>query len=342
MPAFFRYADAILGSQTSTTGGAAIDYRVTPGSVWRWTGTRNPFVVEEARNSETTFNGDPTNEQIDRNLQIGRNRAQTVEVDGTDRQVIWDYTFTVTDGVQTWRVGVIDVDLDNSDTIEAGNENGYFLVFPDGMPPKDTDLTFVGIVENDDGVEHADLGAAVVCFLSGTLIETDQGLRPVESLRASDLILTRDAGLQPLRWRSETHVAARQDLAPIVISKGVLGNTRDLMVSPQHAVLVQDWRAELLYGTGEVLVRAVDLLSHDGVYRRTGGLVRYHHLLFDSHHLVQAEGIWAESLYPGDVALSTLSDAARREIAALVPRDRDFGAKVAPCLRSFEARCLSR
>jgi hypothetical protein len=340
MPAFFRYANAIRGSQSSTTGGAPIDYRFAPSGIWSWTGTRTPFVVEEARNNETTFNGDPTNETIDRNLQIGRNRAQTVEVDGTDRQVIWDYTFTVTDGVQTWRVGVIDVDLNNNNTIEAGSENGYFLVFPDGMPPKDTDLTYVDIVENDDGVEHADLGAAVVCFATGTLIETEGGPRPVESLAPSDRVLTRNAGFQPLRWRSETHVIAREVLAPIVISAGVFGNTRDLIVSPQHAVLIRDWRAELLYGTAEVLVRAVDLLSYDGVYRKPGGLVGYHHLLFDRHHLVKAEGLWSESLYPGEIALTTLSEGARTELATLVPDMQSFGIMAAPCLRGFEARCL--
>lgn len=56
-------------------------------------------------------------------------------MDGVDRQVIWDYTFTVTDGTNTWRVGVIDVDLNNDNDVQDAGENGYFLVFPDGMPP---------------------------------------------------------------------------------------------------------------------------------------------------------------------------------------------------------------
>jgi hypothetical protein len=344
MPAFYRYNFAILGSQTTTNGGAPIDYRFEPSGIWRWSGTDTYFVVEEAQDTNTNFDGDGSNgnlnEQIASSLQIGANRAQTVEIGGTDRQVIWDYTFTVTDGIDVWRVGVIDVDLDNSDAIDPGSENGYFLVFPDGFPPADTDLTYVEITENDNRTSHEGLGATVVCFAAGTMIETRDGPRSVETLAPGDMILTRDMGHQPLRWISSTHAPAVGDLAPVVITTGTLGNTSDLTVSPQHGVLVEDWRAELLYGSSDVLVRAIDLLGHDGVYRKSGGQVSYYHLLFDAHQLVQAAGIWSESLYPGDMTRQAVNPAARAHIETLIPDLERYGPKAAPCLRRFEALCL--
>lgn len=342
MPAFYRYSMAILGSQTTTDGGAAVDYRYAPTGTWRWTGSDTFFLVEEANAADTDIDGDPSNENISADIQIGGVNEQTVDVGGIDRQLIWDYTFEVTDGSGTfWRVGVIDVDLNNSDVIEAGSENGYFLVFPDGFPPADTNLTYTGIVENDPETDHIDLSAEVVCFASGTMIDTAGGARAIETLSAGDLVMTRDRGLQPIRWIGKTHVIAKGDLAPVVISKGVLNNAVDLVVSPQHAMLVEDWRAELLYGAPDVLVRAVDLLNHDGVYRRTGGTVTYCHILLDTHELVRASGQWSETLYPGEMTRQVINPCARAEIETLFPDLKGYGPKAARCLRHFEAACLS-
>ena len=41
----------------------------------------------------------------------------------------------------------------------------------------------------------------------------------------------------------------------------------DLVVSPRHRVLLQGYRAELLFGEGEVLVAAENLLDDDTVRR---------------------------------------------------------------------------
>lgn len=341
MATFYRFDAAILGSQSSQgVGGGPVDYRFAPSGNWSYSGSNTAFIVEEARDSNRQFNGDPTNEEIANNIQIGANRAQTVEVDGTDRQVIWDYTFEVSDGTNTWRIAVIDVDLDESDIIEAGAENGFFLIFPDGMPPENTNLTVGAIVENDNATSHAGLGATVVCFVSGTLIETQNGPKAIETLSVGDMVLTRDAGYQPLRWLGKTAAVAQGDLAPIVISKGTLGNTTDLVVSPQHAVLVEDWRAELLYGEPDVLICANDLLQHDGIYRKPGGIVTYCHILFDSHQLVKAGGIWSESLYPGEMTRCTVTPSARHEIETLFPDLKGYGPKSARCLRRYEAACL--
>jgi hypothetical protein len=341
MPVHYGYTNTIFGTQ-STINGSTHNYAYAPanGSTWRYTGPDTYFVVDENVGA-VTFNGDSTNEVVTPQDRIGGAWQQTTDIGGTPRQIIYDYTFTVTDGTTTWRVSVIDVDLNNDNDLDDAGEDGFFLIFPDGMPPADTNLTAGPISDNSTGIAHEQLGASVVCFASGTLIETDTGETPVETLEIGDLALTRDGGPQPIAWIGRTTVVAQGDLAPIVITAGTLGNERDLVVSPQHAILLEDWRAELLFGQEEVLVRAMDLLGHDGVYRRTGGIVTYYHIMFDAHQLVRSEGLWTESLYPGDMTLQTVNDAARDEIKALFPDLAAYGPKAAPCLRAFEAVLLA-
>lgn len=340
MAVFFGYSFALLGTQTTVNGGAA-DYNFAPTGTWSYSGDSTYFVVEEA-DGATVFNGDSTsNETIQPQERFDGNFPQTTEIGGVDRQLIWDYTFTVTDGTTTWRIAVIDVDLNNDNDLQDAGEDGYFLVFPDGLPPADTDLTTGGITDNGAFTPHLDLGAQVVCFTSGTLIDTPKGPRKIEDIAAGDFVTTAHAGAQPVNWAGRTTVPATGDLAPIVISAGTLGNACDLVVSPQHAILLSDWRAELLFGEEQVLVRAVNLLGMDGVFRKTGGIVTYCHILMDSHQLVQAHGIWSETLYPGAVAMGAVNDAARDEIMHLFPDLAEYGPMAAPCLRGFEARLLA-
>jgi hypothetical protein len=334
----------IFGTQ-STIDGNPVNYNFAPsGSNWRYTGTDTYFVVQE-EDGATNFNGDPTNEQVSAQEQFGGVGEQTVDIGGTDRQLIWDYTFTVSQTVAgvttTWQVAVIDVDLNNDNDLNDAGEDGYFLVFPDGLPPADTNLSIGGISANSDFTPHTALGGYVVCFEAGTLIETIDGPRAIETLEDGDMIETRDGGMQPLRWSGCTTVVATGDLAPVVITAGTFGSTTDLVVSPQHAVLITGWRAELFYGEDEVLVRAVDLLDHDGVYRRPGGVVNYWHILFDAHQVVTASGLWSERLYPGEMTMDAISPKSRCEINELLEDITTYGPKAAPCIRKFEATVMS-
>lgn len=340
MAVFYAYTFALTGDQT-TIDGAPVDYNFAPNGTWQYSGNTTYFVVEE-NDGATVFNGDgDVNEFVDPNERFGGAWEQTAFVDGVERQIIWDYTFTVTDGVNVWRIGVIDVDLNNDNDLSDAGEDGFFLVFPDGLPPPNTPLTTGGIVENDDSTPHLGLGASVVCFAAGTQIETPDGPRTIETLVAGDVVLTAHDGPQPIRWAGATTVAAQGDLAPIIIRAGTLGNIRDLVVSPQHCILLEDWRAQLLYGEDEVLVRAVDLLNMDGVYRHTGGMVTYCHILMDKHQIVSAHGIRSETLYPGSVAMGAVGPQAMAEINALLPDIGAYGPTAATRLRSYEARLIA-
>lgn len=346
MAEYYQFTDATFGSGTQIDGVTA-DYGDIPqeGSTWEWSGSSTTFTVARP-DGKDQFIGDPNDEQILPPYGVGDNKFQTTMINGVETAVLWDYTFEVTDpstGI-IYTVGVIDVDLDGNGIIE-GEENGYLLVFPDGPPPEGVELVVGEVTEDDNRTSMEDLGGVVVCFASGTLIETSDGPRAIETLKPGDKVKTRDHGFQTLRWIGQTRVAARGKFAPIVISKGALGNKRDLVVSPLHGILITDWRAQFLFGQEEVMARAKDLVNGDTIYRRPQGSVTYVHMLFDRHEIVFSEGIASESLYPGDVALGAVSVEARDEILTLFPKLRqgieNYGQTAVPMLKGFEATCLA-
>lgn len=149
----------------------------------------------------------------------------------------------------------------------------------------------------------SNLGPA--CFVKGTLIETPDGPRPIETLIEADLVVTKDAGPQPVRMVCHRVSDATGDHAPIRIRKGVIGNSRDLLVSPQHRVLVTGWWAELYFGEEEVLIAAKHLVGiFEGVRVEPRRVVDYYHLILGDHHLLVSEGAISESFdLGGDFAL---------------------------------------
>lgn len=157
------------------------------------------------------------------------------------------------------------------------------------------------------------------CFVLGTLILTENGETPVEDLLEGDLVVTAGHGLLPIRWIGHRTVRADGSLAPICISRGTLGNTRDLLVSPAHRMMIADARVSVLFSEDEVLVPAKALLDGDRIYRRRGGDVTYFHILFDEHEVIFAEGVPTESLYLGETALSGFSIESRDEVLAIFP-----------------------
>ncbi|KNX41969.1 hypothetical protein ROTO_14370 [Roseovarius tolerans] len=190
---------------------------------------------------------------------------------------------------------------------------------------------------------------AFPCFAAGTLIETERGPLPVEVIRAGDLVHTLDHGLQPVRWSGQREVPGRGPMAPIEIAAGALGNWRKLVVSPQHRMLIGDWRTEMYFGQPQVLVAALHLVNGDTIRQVPRSRVRYVHLAFDQHEVVLAEGIPSESLHLGEMALGALSAAKHAELRALFPElfDVEVGdespadAAARCCLRRWETRLVA-
>ena len=185
----------------------------------------------------------------------------------------------------------------------------------------------------------------IICFTPGTRIATPRGARGVETLQIGDMVVTRDHGLQPIRWIGKRCVPALDRFAPVRIRPGVLsGLETDLLVSPQHRMLFQGYRAELLFGESEVLVAATHLIDGKLVTQEVGGDVTYIHIMFDDHEIIYAEGAATESFHPGSVGLSAVTAAARYELFTLFPELRSapssYGNTARRCLKRHEAQLI--
>lgn len=132
---------------------------------------------------------------------------------------------------------------------------------------------------------------ATACFLSGTGIATPDGTRPVETLAAGDRVLTRAGVSRRIVWTGRRRVrsGARHPASawPVRITAGAVAPgvpRRDLLVTPEHAVLVD----------GHLLPAR---LLVNGATIRSEALDRYtfHHIELETHDLLLAEGMGAES-----------------------------------------------
>lgn len=178
----------------------------------------------------------------------------------------------------------------------------------------------------------------VVCFGADALIETERGPVAAGDLAVGDMVRTRDAGMQPIRWigrnrLSSDMLVASPRLRPIRIGAGAMGDnvpSADLIVSPQHRVLVRSRIAQKMFGAAEVLVAAKQLCQLDGIDIADDlDEVTYVHFMFDDHQIVLSNGAETESLHTGAEALKAVGPAARDEIFALFPELRD-GAEKTP------------
>ena len=186
-----------------------------------------------------------------------------------------------------------------------------------------------------------------ICFTPGTMILTDTGERPVETLRAGDRVITRDNGGQHIRWIGRRCVDGQGALAPVSIAPpGAQGGQAPLLVSPDHRVLYTGYMAELLFGEVEVLVAAKDLLDGKDVQRQTCDRVTYLHLMCDHHEVIYANGIGTESFLASDTVLSDLEETTRNDLFSALPGLRSAGTAhlkpARPCLATHEARLLSQ
>ena len=260
-------------------------------------------------------------------------------------------------------------DGDDTITLVDTGETGAGGIFIDGLTGGQTggdtlnlnglaDRTTINITSNVGGEQSGTVQLLdgtlvtfsnidqVICFTPGTRILTETGYRPVEGLRPGDRLMTRDGGLQPLRWIGARRTLAAGQAAPIRIAPHVLGGKRPLLVSPQHRMLLAGYEAQLLFGAEEVLASARHLLGGAGVTRVEGGEVTYIHLAMDRHEVIFAEGMATESFFVGDEGLKSLDPRAREGLLAALPHLRGdlsaYGGTARLCLKRHEAQALTR
>ena len=255
----------------------------------------------------------------------------TYDFDGT---AVWSGTLTYIDGTSSAPgLQLVLVQMTNGDL--------YLVPRPTAADPTNVALsanqiqsvTITGLTGNTFSGMGSDrpLISFITCFSRGTRIAVPGGDRNIEDLVVGDLVMTEDHGAQPIRWigrRTLTHedLTRSPNLRPIRIKAGALCDglpERDLIVSPQHRMLVRSRIAGRMFGTSEVLVAAKHLLGLPGIdVVQDARQVEYLHLIFDRHEVVHAERALAESLYLGTQALASLSEDVLREIRELFPELR--------------------
>ncbi|WP_204262789.1 Hint domain-containing protein [Methylobacterium sp. BTF04] len=146
-------------------------------------------------------------------------------------------------------------------------------------------------------IVNTDNGPFALCFCSGTLIRTSDGEVAVEDLRVGDFAVTVSGALRPITWIGHRHIegeALTADQHPVRVRGGAFGGglpARDLTLSPGHPVLVgaEDDRS------GGVLVPVMCLINGTTIDRVASQAITYWHVELESHDILLAEGLPAES-----------------------------------------------
>lgn len=131
----------------------------------------------------------------------------------------------------------------------------------------------------------------ILCLVTGTMVATPDGERPVESLAPGDLVLTADGRAVPVRFVGVQHVSPvfARDGAPVRIAAGALGGglpKRDLLISRGHALFLEG-----------ALVNAGALVNGTTIRQEPAqpGVVSYYSIETERHELLLAEGVPVES-----------------------------------------------
>ncbi len=283
-------------------------------------------------------------EIIDQNDNDLINRLNGDSVDGVDITASYFndmVTIELPDGTQVTYTGVTFYLADGREVFTP--TDGSVLQQGTFVSSSVTDFSDNGGSFGSVDINNGDLGPP--CFTPGTLIDTPDGPRLIEDLEPGDLVTTADSGAKPLLWVGRTVVEADGKFAPIRFEAGLFGLTSPLLVSPQHRMLIDDWRAPYLFGHAEVLIAAHCLVNGTTVTRVEGGKVEYIHLLFRRHEIIFANGAKSESYYPAHAVSQSERDT-QAEVLALFPELQARGAVAAktarPVIRPRDARLMAK
>ncbi len=205
--------------------------------------------------------------------------------------------FVATDAIDLTNLGFSTVSAPQY-TVSNGDTSVSFTGTENGQTVTES-LTFVG-TQYDNAIQlqnDGDGGTSVItdvsCFIAGTLIRTPDGEKPIETLERGQLIVTAEGETRPVAWVGRRMVSA---LAcdpvrcwPVRVMAHALGETvpsRDLLLSPDHALLVDD-----------VLIHAGALVNGTSIIRETRvpRVFVYYHVELDDHSLILADNAPAET-----------------------------------------------
>jgi len=219
----------------------------------------------------------------------------------------------------------------NIERIEINGQHVGYIVTEPLVEGTDYTQTATGDVKSalqsggvDSRLAYSEV-QAVPCFGPGVMIDTENGSLPVDWLATGDRLLTLDHGYQPILWIGRTRMrandmAACTALRPVTVPAdrfGPDGPIRDLVLSPEHRVLVASARIELATGNNQALAPCRFLFATSEQQADAGPFPDdfcYYHVLLARHEIIRAEGLWVESFFPGPMAMKALPPGSRRQI----------------------------
>lgn len=157
-----------------------------------------------------------------------------------------------------------------------------------------------------------------LCFAAGTPIQTPKGPRPVETLRAGDLVMTSDLGAQPVMCVATSVREISATSRPVHIPAGALDNRTDIFVAQTHRIALDVAAFDIQCDHTEVLITAEALTGYAGIalMPASSRLIHYVHVVLDHHALLFSAGLMSESFYVSAQNMAQVSDLAHRRICA--------------------------
>ncbi|MGR3291145.1 MAG: Hint domain-containing protein, partial [Paracoccaceae bacterium] len=178
-------------------------------------------------------------------------------------------------------------------------------------------ITYSGTVRAKDAGEDdftTDPPPIIICYAPGTMIDTPDGPRAIETLRPGDMVNTLDNDAQEILWvhhDDQPLEAVERDAKPILIAAGALGKGRpaqDLIVSPQHRMLAGGGGQLRGQFNTEAFAPAKSLTSLPGIRPMMGKpQITWFHFACKAHEVVFANGCFSESLLLGPIVLNGLT-----------------------------------
>ena len=151
------------------------------------------------------------------------------------------------------------------------------------------------------------------CFLSGTKILTAGGERNIEDLAVGDLLPTMFGGLRPVQWigryrytKSEPSKPWAESARPVRIARSALASNvphADLYVTAAHSLLIDG-----VLVPAELLINGTTITRHEP----KGDEMEFFHIKLESHDVVYAEGVPAETLLDVSESFANFADYHRR------------------------------
>ena len=192
---------------------------------------------------------------------------------------------------------------------------GAILTFAALYNVSKTDPTSANCGKNGKLVgEGCESGNAQNCFLKGTTIRTVSGDRKIEDLAIGDLLPTMFGGLRPIQWigryprkKSDPSKPWVRNALPVRIARSALAldlPRADLYVTAAHSLLIDG-----VLVPAEMLINGTTITRYEASEYEE---MEFFHVKLQSHGVIYAEGVPAETLMNVDESFVNFADYLRR------------------------------